>query len=198
MGTALAVLGMVTTAIGGVQQAAGQRAAASASAQSYGYQATIADNNARKAKQNADWVGRQGDIEATTEGLKTGAEVSAMKAKQGASGVDVNTGSAVAARDAAARIGAINALTIKSNRAREAWGYNVDSTNEELQGDLYRKAGVNAGVAGQIASTGTLLNTAGNFAGQFSNWMTSGSSGGGGGSGSPAPANPEVTIGGIY
>lgn len=200
MGTALAVLGMVAGLAGGAQQAAGQKAAASAASQSYGYQATIADNNARMAKQNADWVGRQGDIEATNEGLKTGAEVSSMKAKEAASGVDVNTGSAVQARDAAARIGAINALTIKSNRAREAWGYQVDSSNEELQAALYRKAGVNAIKSGQISSTGTLLSTAGNFAGQFSNWMTSGNagSGGGGSSSGSTPINAEVSIGGLY
>lgn len=174
MGAVLPFVGMALNLVGGIHQASGEREAGQAQAQSYAYQAQIARNNAIMAQRNASWTTQQGDIESTNEGLKTAASIASMKATQGASGVDVNTGSAVSVRDAAARLGAINAMTIKSNRAREAWGYDVDRRNEEEQATLDDRAGAYAIKSGGISSESTLLSTAGSVAGQFAKWQTYG------------------------
>lgn len=182
MGAVLPFVGMALTLVGGAKQASGEEMSSRATAQSYAYQAMISRNNAIMAQRNEQWTSEQGDIESTNEGLKTGAEVASMKAKQAASGVDVNTGSAVSVRDAAARLGAINAMTIKSNRAREVWGYQVDKTNEETQAKLQDRAGGYALQGGKISSAATLLGTASSVVGQYGQWQTS-MAGGGGSSG---------------
>jgi len=190
MGTVLSIVGMVAGLAGSTQQAAGQRLSGEATANSYAYQAQIAENNARIAKLNAGYTAQVGEIDSTNEGMKTAADVAAMKAKQGASGVDVNSGSALDARLAAERIGQINALTIKSNKAREAWGYRVDSSNEELQASLDKRSAGYAMEGAQIASGGTLLGGIGNFAGQLSNFGSV--NGFGSGFGSSATSAPSI------
>lgn len=172
MGMALAIAGMGLNLLGGMSQAAGARAQGTAQAESYGYQAMIARNNAQMAQRNAQWTSEQGEVGSTVEGMKTGAQVASMKAAQAAGGVDVNTGSAVSVRDAALRLGAINALTIKSNKAREAWGYQVDKTNEEMQATLDERAGKYAKQAGEMGYGSTLLSTAGSVVGQWQKYQS--------------------------
>lgn len=193
MGAALAVLGLGTSLIGGIEQAQGQVQSAKAQAESYAYQAQIAKNNAAIAGQNVAWVADQGEIDATTQGMKTAAEVGSMKAKEAASGIDVNTGSAVDARAAAERLGVINALTVKSNAARTAWGYQVDQSNEEIQSALYKKAGAYATQAGKIGAGSTLLATAGSIASQAAKYSMVG------GGISPGDSSyPGVQTGSLY
>src|SRR5947209_1984568 len=62
------------------------------------YQSQVAQNNAKIAKQNADWDIEAGEIAAANRGQQVRAAVGSQKASQGASGVDVNTGSAADVR----------------------------------------------------------------------------------------------------
>jgi hypothetical protein len=60
-----------------------------------------------------------------------------------------------------AQLGELDALTIRSNAEREAYGYTTQSSNLTAQSGLTRMAGRNAQTAGYVSAAGTLLSTAG-------------------------------------
>lgn len=190
MGTVtMALLGMGMTALGGATQAQSEKATGEAQGQALSYQSMVARNNATMARRNAQLTSEQGENLATAEGMKTAAGVSEMKARTAASGVDVNTGSAVSARAAATQLGEINALTIRSNKAREAWGYSTEAASDDREAAMkLREAGF-AVKGGQMSSDATLLSTAGSVVGQFSKMQTDIAGSGG---------YPTIGSGGMY
>src|SRR5438128_406079 len=88
-----------STVVGGVLGAMGASKTAEANAQAYNYKAGIAQLNQTIAKQNEAWAINSGGIRAANYGLKAGQQIGDTKAKQGASGVDVNTGTSEEVRD---------------------------------------------------------------------------------------------------
>lgn len=160
-------MGWVLTLAGAGFGALGDIEKGQATSKADRYQAQIANNNAFLAKQNAGWATQFGEIGATQSSMKTGAEIGAMKANAGAAGIDVNTGSTALARSAADELGNVNALTIKSNAAREAYGYTTQSTNYSTQAALDKQAARDAVAAGNMAAFGTLLSGASSSFGQY-------------------------------
>lgn len=151
--TLMAALTAASTAIsvlGSVQQ--GKAAKASAN-----YNAQVQQNNAALATQNATLAGRAGAANAEREQMKARANVGAIKASQAANGVNVNTGSAVDVRSGAAEAGLLNAITVRSNAAKEAYGNQTQATSANAQAQLDRAQGKSAETAGYVNAAGTLL-----------------------------------------
>lgn len=153
---------------GGVLNAAGAYNQNIAAANNAAYQAQVAKNNADIARQNAELETQTGEIQAANQGLKTRAAVGKTLAEQGASGVDVNTGSAVDVRAAETKLGLLDALTIRANAARKSYGYNVAATGAEAESGLLTSESQQARAAAPISALGTFLSsvssTAKNFA----------------------------------
>lgn len=150
---AMAVLAAASTAIsalGSIQQ--GKAAQASAN-----YNAEVQQNNATVAQQNATLAGREGAANAEREGMKARANVGAIKAAQAANGIDVNTGSAVDVQSGAEENGLLNAITVRSNATRQAYGYQTQAASDTGQAQLDRAQGKNAETAGYVNAAGTLL-----------------------------------------
>ena len=63
-----------------------------------------------------------------------------MLAGQAASGVDVNSPSSVAARGTEAGLNQLDAMTIKSNYARQVYGYNLEYQQAREQRQLLRRS----------------------------------------------------------
>lgn len=116
----------------------------------YTYQAQVAKNNAIYAKQQQELASRAGEESAYAMGLKTRAEGGTIKASQAASGIDVNSGSAKDAQEAAEHLGVLNALAIKDNAAREVYGYKVNESNFAASSGLYTAAAAESLRAGAI------------------------------------------------
>lgn len=74
-------------------------------------------------------------------------------------GVKVDTGSAGAVTADVAHLGELDALTIRSNAAREAWGFRQQATDLRMQADIARKGGTAAQTASRYAAAGTVLGT---------------------------------------
>jgi hypothetical protein len=149
----MAVVGLAGSLIG----AAGQEEAAQAQAEAAAYQATVAANNAAIAKQNANLDIQAGETAATNEGLKTRAQVGAETAGFGASGVDAKTGSPAAVTAGTREIGYLDALTLRSNAAKQAFSQEVQGTSQQAQSGLARMESSQAGEAGQIGAASSLL-----------------------------------------
>jgi hypothetical protein len=167
MGLPMAVLGIAgaaTSAFGAYEQ--GQAQAANAS-----YQAQVAANNAMIARENAALTEQSGVARETAQGMKTAQSVGGIKARQAASGIDVNTGSAANVRTAAAKLGALDALTIRSNTAREAYGYEVAATNDTAESQLLTSEASQARTAGDIGALGTFLTGASSVGLNYAKWQ---------------------------
>ena len=78
-----------------------------------------------------------------------------------ASGVEVDSGSALDVQDASIREGEQDAAAIRFNAAREGWGHQVQAVNYRNEASAARAAGRNA-LFGSIVGAGTsLLSAAG-------------------------------------
>src|SRR5215467_2711732 len=169
-------------------------------AQAARYKAAVADVNANIADQNAAYERDVGDIVASQEGMKTRADVGAMKASQGASGIDVNSGSSVHVRESMIELGTYDEMTTRTSAARKAFAYGVEAMQDRSQADLYRyessmnlaqkqnaltaagmtmdaipiqqHAAALAGEAGAIGAQAAMINTVGSVA---SKWLDAGS-----------------------
>ncbi len=156
-----------------VVQGLGSMRQSQAAAASAGYNAKIAAQNAQIQTQNAQFAGAEGEANTAAAGAKTRAEVGAILANQGASGVDVNTGSSVDVRESAAKIGMLNALNIRSQAARSAYGFQTAASSEQAQSTLLRKQQSEDKTAGYLGAGASVLGGVGGAA-KYTNWLNNG------------------------
>lgn len=164
MGVITSILGGFVSAAGDKQAAAAKQQQLNANAAEQNYQAQIAINNQSVATSNARLQMASGEEQTFAAGLKNRQNIGAIKAGQAASGIDVNSGSAVDVRSSADELGQLDALTVRSNAAREAYGYKVQASNfgAEAESDKFAAsndiiAGKEAKEAGDIAAVGSIL-----------------------------------------
>lgn len=124
---------MGLSAIGAITNALSESGATRAQGQ---YESSIADTNAAIAKIQQRQALQTGDVEASRQDLKTQETVGAERAAEGASGVDVASGSSALVRAGTAGVGAVDELTIRNNAARQAWGYQTESLQDSFQGQF--------------------------------------------------------------
>jgi hypothetical protein len=178
-------------------------------AQQYGYSANIADYqagvakvNQSIAKGNAEYARDVVEVSAEQAGMKGKADAASMEAHQAASGIDIASSSSTAVRSSMVEMNQYNQQMIRANAAKQAYGYEVESMQDEAQSKLFTyTADVNraqaentkaamglaeqaipleqqayglAGKAGDIGATASLLGAAGTVSSQ---WMKASSLG---------------------
>jgi hypothetical protein len=167
LATTSIVAGLASAGVGAVGSIQSGKAASEAAS----YNATIAEQNRQQALKNANLVSASGEQQAAVQEQKTRAEAGAIKAAQAASGVDVNTGSAVDVQSSAAETGQLSAITVRANAAREAYGYETQATSFQDQAGLDTANAANAQTAGEVGATGTILGGVGSAAGRYSQFL---------------------------
>lgn len=166
---AAAAVGSVAMQVSGQKQAAqGALVQGQAQADASSYQAQVARNNAQTAENNAQYVLRAGETDVTNQNLKGRSRLGNVKAEQAASGVDVNTGSAVKVRSGEAAAVRQDVLTTKSNAEQKAYGYRTTATSEEAQAGLDDRAAAAALKGAQITASGYKYAEAGTILGGVS------------------------------
>lgn len=100
------------------------------------YEAGLARTNSAIASLQSKQTLEAGDAEASRKNMQTQQQVGAERAAQGASGVDVASGSSALVRNATASVGAIDELTIRNNAARQAWGYQTEAIQDTYKGQF--------------------------------------------------------------
>lgn len=150
IGSVIGAAGLGMSALGSIAQ--GRQAAASAK-----YNAAVQANNATIAKRNADFAIQEGNANVAAEQLKTRATVGAIKANQAASGVDVGSRSSVDVRSSARELGQLNAINIRSNATRKAYGYQTEAYSDTQQSKLYEAEAKYDKQAGMMEAGSTLL-----------------------------------------
>lgn len=160
-------IGMGTTFLGGITSAIGAFVGGEAQQQMYNYQAGIAKLNAQIAQQNATYATQVGEIQATQAGLQGGQRLGQIKAAQGASGLDVNSGSAKQVQSSQQLITASDTAAIRSNAARTAYNYANQAVGFTAQANLDTVAGQNARLSGLIGAGSSLLGAASSVSSQW-------------------------------
>lgn len=180
LGTIASVAGTAFSVLGALKAAQGSKFSAQASAGASRYNAAVATNNAIIARRNADLAGQQGSAEVAQQQQETRAKVGALRASQAASGIDVNSGSAVDVRSSAAETGQLSAINIRANAARKAYGYQQNASDYDSQSGLYKAQAKNEIAGGDIEAQSTLLGGLASAGSGFGNYLESRSSIGGG------------------
>lgn len=146
MGVSAAVNAVGQIKAGGAAEDAGkaQQAAAESEAQLSDYNAAVADLQATDAVTRG--TQQENRFRVGVRGL-----IGSQRAAFAGNNVDVGYGSTVDVQADAARLGEFDALQIRTNAAREAWGYKVQATDLRARAAIQRKEGANAALAGQVA-----------------------------------------------
>ena len=164
MGMTAAVLTAVNTGLSYM----GSRSAASAAETQGNFEAGILRQNADITDQQAQDAIARGQIAEGRQRLDTKQQIGASRAALAAQGVDVGYGSANEVQSSEAQLGELDALTIRNNAAREAWGYNVQGMGYRQQAKLAELGGMNQAASLRNQATSTLLTGAANTYGLYS------------------------------
>lgn len=162
MAVGLTTLALSLMAVGTVAQTAGQLRAGGAAkraGQAAGAaaedEAQLADYNAAVADVQAKDAIERGYEEENRFRVQVKQAIGNMRTGFGASGVDVGYGSAAETQVDAAQLGELDALTLRTNAAREAWGFKVAAEDYRRRATITRRGGsfaVRAGAEQQTAA----------------------------------------------
>lgn len=169
-----AAISVGTSVLGFAMQAYGQNQAAKAQAGQYQYQAAVDRNNKIIADRQAEDAIKRGEAEEESHRRK----VQAIKADQrvgfASRGIDLGSDVVIETLSDSAMLGELDALTIRSNAAREAYGYRVQGMNYEASAGNNALAAKNAKSAGKTAVMSTLLSGASTVADSYSTYKQKG------------------------
>ncbi len=169
MGAALFAAGIAGAAVSAI----GTYGSMEAQSANAAYQAQIAKNNATIAGRNANMDLQAGETAAVNRGLKTRAQVGAQLAGEGASGVDVNSGSFVKARAGTSEMGMLDALTIRSNTAKKVYADETQQSNYEAESGLMSNESQEASDMAPVAAIGSALTSASSVGGNYYKYLQS-------------------------
>lgn len=135
------------------------------------YNAAISRQNAAISRKNAEIAEQSGEAQIGIQGQRTKAAIASTTANQAASGVDVSSGSFTDVRSSERELGEMDALAIRTNAAREAYGYRNKATSEEAQSTLGEFEAKNAATMGVIKAGSTLLSGGGSAVSQYQKYQ---------------------------
>jgi hypothetical protein len=145
-----------------------------ASSASAKYQAQVQANNSIIAQQNAQQATAAGEAQVTQSEFKTAAQIGAIKTNQAASGLDVNSGSDLDVQSSAKELGELDALTIRNQAARQAYGYQVQATSDTGQSQLSTASASQDLTAGAIGGVSSVIGGASSVSGKYLNYLQTG------------------------
>lgn len=114
------------------------------------YQQQIAESNARQSEFMAEDVKERGATESMLVKRRARQLIGTQRVGFAGQGVDVNSGTALRVQDDSFTMGETDALTVKNNAWREAWGYKTQAKNTRAQGRL-------ANLTARSQARGTML-----------------------------------------
>jgi len=158
--------GLVLTAASTLVGAAGQKQQADASAAASNYNSKVQDMNATLSERRARDALERGKLEEQQKRNEVAQISGRQKAGMAANGVDLSFGSPLDVLVDTATMGELDALTIRSNSAREAYDYRVQAVNGRADANLSRMNASATKKGGNLAAFGTLLSGAGKAYGQ--------------------------------
>lgn len=169
---AMASLAMTTisagvSAYGAIQQGKAQSAALE-------YQAQVARNNQTIASQYSQQAIADGENKVAAKQQQTAQMIGAQRAAMAANGVDLDSGSPLRLQEDSAKLGNLDALTIRNNAAREAYGYQLQGLSYAQQAQLDQSAADNAVTAGNLNAFSSIVGGASSLGSKWLDYKKSG------------------------
>ena len=149
--------GLGATTGGSLLSAGGNIASGFNNSAMFGYQSALAQLKAQVAAQNAEFSIQTGEQQALKTGLAQGQRQGMIRAAQGASGLDVNSGSNKQVQDSQKMLDRMDLAQIRSNAARTAYGYQIEGTMDTAESGLYKTAAANAQTTGFLTAGSSIL-----------------------------------------
>lgn len=171
---ALPLISSVAGVAGTAMSFFGAQQQASAQAKAYEYQAQVGRNNAIIAERNAEAAIQAGKTEEQNQRRKTAQLEGAARAAMAANGLDTTSGTPLDVLGDTAKLGELDALTIRSNAGRTGYNYRVAGMSETAQSQLDMASASSAKSAGVVSSMGSLLSGATSLSDKFLTWQTQG------------------------
>jgi hypothetical protein len=131
------------------------------------YQAAVGRNNAIIAERQARDAEERGASEELAQRRQTAAGLGKQRAGMAANGVDLSSGSPLDILGDTAAFGELDALTVRSNAAREAYGYRNQASQFTSDAAAQKIAGRNTRKASYIGAGSTLLTSASQAGGNY-------------------------------
>ena len=156
----LAAAGVGLAIAGTILNVGGKIAGGIANKRAADYQAGIADLNRQIAEQNAKMALERGQVEQQEQDIQSLTMIGTQEAVQGASGIEVTSGSAVQARAVARRLARLDALRVRENSRLEARAYRTQAIGQQAQATLLRREGRQSLVAGFLGGFSSLISGA--------------------------------------
>lgn len=166
--TAIAIATLASTAISAYaqhKQGQAMKKAGEKQQEASESQAQLADYNAAVADLQAEDALERGTEEESHFRTQVRGAIGTQRANIAAGNVDVGFGSAVDVQADAAFLGELDALTIRTNAAREAWGMKVQGEDLRKRAEIARKEGVYLEAAGRQGQSAARWATAGTIIG---------------------------------
>ena len=148
-------------AAGAIQQGQAQASAQRAAAQADQYKAQVAEMNAQLAERQAQDAINRGQLAEQQQRQKAAQILGAQTAAMAANGVDLSFGSPLDVLTGTAQQSELDALTIRSNAAREAYDDRVKAYNYRTGGQLDTMRAASDSAAASAASTSGFLSAGG-------------------------------------
>lgn len=168
----IASLAMTVASTAASAYSAKQQASAEDAADSY--KATVAKNNQIVANQYAAQATADGENQVAAKQQQTAQMIGGERASMAANGVDLDSGSALRIQGDTAKLGEVDALTIRNNAARAAYGYELQGLSYGQQATLDESAASNASTAGNLNAFSSVIGGASSVAGKWTQYQTSG------------------------
>lgn len=122
-------------------------------------QEALANYNAEIGHLRAQDAIARGEVAADKQHLLGRKVIGSQRAAFAASGVDITDPDSTAVNTFAdtAAVSELDALTIRTNAAREAWGYRMQAQNDQALGKVARAEGENKAIGSLISAGGSVL-----------------------------------------
>lgn len=172
-------LATALTVGGGLLSAAGQISSANAQSKAAKYNAEVQRNNAMLAERQARNVLDAGMREEQKQKALTAQLMAKQQAAQAANGVDVSFGTPLDLMVDTAKMGAIDALTIRTSAYRNYDDVRNQAVASRNQAALYDMEAKNSRTAGILGAFGSTMSS---FGGAYSNYVKMNPKNGGAGS----------------
>lgn len=131
------------------------------------YQAQVAANNATISRYNADAATKQGNQQIQAAEEQAAQRQGTIRAVLGASGIQLDNGSALRDQQGVAEIDEVNKATITSNSARNAWNFLNQGAANDSTAQLLTMQANQASTAGAMNAFSSILSGASTTASNY-------------------------------
>ncbi|MFM0614531.1 hypothetical protein PQR37_10800 [Paraburkholderia nemoris] len=171
---AIGYVSLAMAAAGAVASAEGAQQQANATASADRYQAQVAKNNQTIATQYAAQATADGENQVAAKQQQTAQMIGGERAAMAANGIDLDSGSALRIQSDTAKLGQLDALTIKNNAARAAYGYQLQGLSYGQQASLDESSAANAVSAGNLNAFSSIVGGASSVGGKWVEYQKNG------------------------